>query len=767
MNANIHEDKIEINAKFLGERFRFENKSGDVIIADCEVETNVNGGQCVTLKGPAEQGELMADRVYTFYGRWATYTRANGDIEKQFAFQTFVEHPPAGRAGVVGYLLQAGQGNRFGPATVNKIWNRFGEDSIRITREEPETINRLFRVRMDYCQAVSEWLEDKKKLEQITVQLTGLFSGKGFPRSIIKQILQRWGNSAINRIKKDPYALMTFSGVGFAICDKLYLSLGLRIDRLRRQAYATWFGIYSDSSGHTWFPVQFANAALCKTVGSGADLKRALKMAKKIHKLGETRHGSLAFSREENGAVVESGGTLWIAEGKKALNEKRIAKLISEASEESVFWPDVNDLDGLQDHQKHHLEHALKGPIAILGGSPGTGKSWTGSKLIQKLEKQFGLKKIAVAAPTGKAAVRITDVMKEHGLNYTAKTWHSLLGVDSNGDDNGIWNFQRNEKDPFPYDVIIGDESSMIDTDLMSHILRARSRGTHILFIGDVNQLPPVGHGAPLRDFISAGLPYGELTEIMRNSGGIVEACAAIRDGKHWEAGDNLKVDEDPNQMESIIKHLRQAEQQGFDPVWDCQVVVAVNEKSPLSRKAVNKILQNELNENPEVKGSRFRKGDKVVCLKNGKFEPFDKRSEEAEIYVANGELAEVVEAKSNLLVVKLPNEEQAVKIPVGKSDGESTGCNWDLGYALSVHKSQGSEWPVVLVALDEYPGAKRVCDRSWIYTAISRAKKKCVLIGKKSTADSMCKRQTIMNRKTFLKERLLLNVAEMELAGV
>jgi len=775
---NPAETNIEIDLKFLCEKFRFENRNGDTIIAEAEAATSVNGGKSITIKGPAEPDELLCDRVYTFYGQWTSYTnKRTGDIEQQFSFRTFTEHPPAGRAGVVGYLLQAGQGKRIGPATADKIWRRFGEDSIRVVREEPETINRLFRIRLDYCQAVSEWLERKKKLEQITVQLTGLFAGRGFPRSIIKQVLQRWGNSSITRIKKDPYALMTFSGVGFATCDKLYLSLGLRIDRLRRQAYAAWFGIYSDSSGHTWFPVQFVKSSLNRIVGSGANLKRALKMAKKIHELGETRHGALAFSREEDGALVDSGGTLWIAEGKKASNEKRISQLVADASEEKLFWPDVEELgEGPTEHQKNNLRNALKGPIAILGGSPGTGKSWTGSLLIKRLEKVVGSGNIKVAAPTGKAAVRITDVMKENGLKYTAKTWHSLLGVDANGDNNGIWSFQKNEKDPFECKVIIGDESSMIDTDLMSHILRARRPGTHVLFLGDVNQLPPVGHGAPLRDFISAGLPYGELTKIMRNSGGIVEACAAIRDGEEWTAGDNLVIDEDPGQMETIVRRLEESEANGKDPVWECQVVVAVNKKSPLSRKAVNKVLQNEFNHNPEVKGSIFRKGDKIVCLKNGRYELLNKQpGESVEAYVANGELARVVESRPNLLIVELPNsidpeskeKNRVIKIPVGRGDEESTGCNWDLGYALSVHKSQGSEWPVVLVVLDEYPGARRVCDRSWIYTAISRAKNKCVLIGKKTTGDAMCKRQTILSRKTFLKERLLGDLVNMELAGV
>jgi exodeoxyribonuclease V alpha subunit len=381
---------------------------------------------------------------------------------------------------------------------------------------------------------------------------------------------------------------------------------------------------------------------------------------------------------------------------------------------------------------------------------------------------------VAVAAPTGKAAVRISEVMHGHGLEITAKTWHSLLGVGEVDKVSGRFGFNHNEKNPLQYKVIIGDESSMLDTDLMTSVIKARAVGTQILFLGDVNQLPPVGHGAPLRDMISAGLPYGELTEIQRNSGGIVEACAAMRDGETWGEGDNLKIDSRPDQVKSIVDQLHQAAANGYNPVWNCQVVVAVNEKSPLSRKAVNVILQEEFNENEKIKGSPFRPGDKIVCLKNGFFPLHDETGDPDEIdmdedgraYVANGELAKVEEVEEKFFVASLNSPERVIKIPRGKSGGgeNSTGCSWDLGYALSVHKSQGSEWPVVVVVLDEYPGARRICDRSWIYTAISRAKDSCILVGKKSTADSMCRRQSILNRKTFLRERILLNAAKREL---
>lgn len=445
-------------------------------------------------------------------------------------------------------------------------------------------------------------------------------------------------------------------------------------------------------------------------------------------------------------------------------------------------------------HQRERLSRALSGPIGILGGGPGTGKTYTVAQLVRSLSGPGGpgLDQIAIGAPTGKAAVRVTETLSGHGISLRARTWHSLL---RGGADGG---FLYDRSNPLPYRVLIGDETSMVDLDLMAAIFRARAAGTLVLLVGDVNQLPPVGHGAPLRDLIAAGLPYGELEEIKRNSGGIVEACHAIRRGQRWECGDNLQLfdhGEPEWQIKRMLQLLGCSRDQGQDPIWDCQVVCPVNAKSPLARKRLNDILQRELNPNGDKAGGNpFRTGDKIVNTKNGRFpavefdadDPnLDADQDRGEVYVANGELARVLHVEDRLTVAELANPRRVVKIPRGQSqkeegdqdagsggDGDNdsdkstgTGCSWDLGYALSVHKSQGSEWPTVLVMLDEYPGAKMVASREWIYTAISRAKTSCCLIGRKATADAMCRRQSIWKRKTLLKELALRERAKRELA--
>ncbi len=461
------------------------------------------------------------------------------------------------------------------------------------------------------------------------------------------------------------------------------------------------------------------------------------------------------------------------------------------------LWPEVAAIDGIDDHQREHLARATVSRFGILGGSPGTGKTFTVARLISALidSERVGSHEIAVAAPTGKAAVRLNELFAHPDVNLPVKacTIHSLLGVEQHSE-TGAWGFVHNESCPLPCKVLIVDESSMVDLALMRSLMAARPRGCHVLLVGDVNQLPPVGVGAPLRDLIAAGVPYGELTEIKRNSGGIVEACAAIRDCQGWLhfAGPttNLRIiDERTN--EAKIERLSQiaAEIAGRPDVsiYDLQILVAVNERSELGRKALNSRLQELLNLNPKEPGTQFRVGDKVVCLKNGYYDVATtlevsddvRTNDNGQVYVANGDLGQVLEFDGRRMIVEVTSPKRVVYVPLGKQkdddgeDGESkteesgSGSKWDLGYALSVHKAQGSEAKFVIIVLDDYAGARMICDRAWLYTAISRAKSICYLIGEPELAVRFCRVQKIGKRKTFLRERILQLQAEREVCDL
>lgn len=473
-------------------------------------------------------------------------------------------------------------------------------------------------------------------------------------------------------------------------------------------------------------------------------------------------------------------------------------------------WPSVADDPILSDHQKERAAQATRHRFGILNGSPGTGKTTTAAAIMRKVVEQYGRDTLCVACPTGKAAVRINQSLRNNGVPVAASTIHRLLmigpGFEQSGETGSF-----NEFNPLPFDFIVIDEGSMIDTALMAALMRAIGDNTHVLIIGDIGQLPPVGHGAPLRDLIAAGVPCGELTEIRRNAGLIVRACAAIKDGKRFEtaerydpeAGANLRhfetIDDDETlaSVEELL--LRFREVGTFDPVWQTQILVAVNDRGECSRKLVNDRLQKLLNtDGRRVGANPFAIGDKVICLKNGKYsrvrEPGDPDADKSdpvsyraqrmmipgggmggpeEHYVANGEIGRVVAVNANVFIARFSEDDALVKVVVGKKkeadNGDSTnrsagnnagegdgadkgrGCNFDLAYAITCHKAQGSEAPCVIVIIDEAGG--RVAGREWVYTAISRASKLCVTIGRRAVLEKQAKRVTLQGRKTFLAE--------------
>jgi hypothetical protein len=390
-----------------------------------------------------------------------------------------------------------------------------------------------------------------------------------------------------------------------------------------------------------------------------------------------------------------------------------------------------------------------------------TGKTFTGSGGLKVLKSKYPAHEIAVCAPTGKAAVRITEAMEQYDVGLRATTIHRLL--ETRPGDHGGWRFERNRSNPLREKFIVVDESSMIDSWLMSCLLAACGPETCILFLGDVNQLPPVGRGAPLRDMIAAGLPHGELREIQRNAGTIVRACSAIKDGQSWapdvkidleaESPANLGLLDAPTNLYARQRLVNAVvASAGFcDPVWDAQVIVAVNEKSPLSRTSLNPILQDELNGESEiVENTPFRENDKIICLKNTVL----KGDSGGHHFIANGDIGRVVAAEPSKTLALFTDRQVVVPRIKTRIPGHA-GCDLSLAYAVTCHKFQGSEIPYAFVCLDDSPGAKMICSREWLYTGISRAQKATLFVGRLETAYQMCLKQAIHERKTFLKESI------------
>lgn len=415
--------------------------------------------------------------------------------------------------------------------------------------------------------------------------------------------------------------------------------------------------------------------------------------------------------------------------------------------------------------------------MGILAGVPGTGKTFVAAYIIARCVEAWGLANVAVCAPTGKAAVRLTGAMTVAAARLgvgtiRATTIHQRLEIGRNGHDGRGWAFQRNARNPLEQRFVFVDEVSMLDTDLAAALFAALPAGAHVLLIGDPHQLPPVGKGAPLRDLIrSRKAPCGRLEEIRRNAGAIVEACAKIRRGERFDLGENLvnlPVKHAEDFVRFAFQQVQQAKVDSF--VRDTQFLVATN-KGPLGRVEVNKVLQELYNPHgTRAEGNPFRVMDKVICLRNGWYhtsvEIVDDISGDADAaavdaYVANGEQGTVLAVSDKDSTFHFTNPGRVITVENVRrktEDGEEEGSVEDfaLGYAITCHKSQGSEWPVVAVLIDEGTGARQICSREWLYTAISRAGRLCYMVGDMAVARMMPRRPQLDKRKTRLAELLM-----------
>jgi exodeoxyribonuclease V alpha subunit len=535
---------------------------------------------------------------------------------------------------------------------------------------------------------------------------------------------------------------MDLPGVGFLTCHNLYRDLGGNTTRKKCQALAAWYTMHASGAGHTWFaPALVANGINELVSTSIPDPLPALRLAKRARRI--------AVRRDEM-------GTPWLADYHHDQQEGAIAQRVARMLDDDGDWPEIDRLDA-SPHQRQQAANAMaRGRIGILTGGPGTGKTRTTARLVAAMEDRWGSGQVACCAPTGKAAVRLSEVMDGYGVGVRARTIHSLLGVTAHAEGGG-WSFEHGPGKPLPFRAIVLDEGSMPDVPIMASLLEAMPQGAHLLMVGDTGQLPPVGHGKPMDDLIRAGVGYGELTETFRNGGTIVEACRRIGLGQPFlvdkeldpPSGKNLyhlhaseeRVDE---VLWSSIQRLARAGV--VEPVMGLQVITAVNEKTPCSRQRLNEFLQGTINpDGARAAGTSFRQHDKVVCLKNG----FIKQDDQSETFVANGEQGRVVGVDAGTITVALTAPTRVIRVR-----GEAL-RRWDLAYAISCHKAQGSEWPVVIVVLDPSYGARMVTSREWLRTAISRAKTACLLVGSLDVARRMVQREVISRRKTFLPERI------------
>ena len=293
----------------------------------------------ITIKGQAEPTDLNERSTYRFLGTFRDYLNPRRHYsegpERQFHFRTFIEHVPHDPDGLVQYLASNGKGHGIGPAKAKKLVESFGAEAVLIEcRNNPERVASIANVPSWQAEAFAELLKSKAATENVQLEVDKLLTGNGFPKTLTRRVIREWGNTAAERITQDPYVLMQFKGVGFRLCDKLYMSLGLDPKAIRRQALSMWYAIASDMQGHCWYPAVEMIGKLQTMIGSGCDYKEAIRYAKGEI---EAEYGMISTLRTDgpDGPIIDAGGTLWLAEYKVACQEDELAGLIVDAMHEA------------------------------------------------------------------------------------------------------------------------------------------------------------------------------------------------------------------------------------------------------------------------------------------------------------------------------------------------------------------------------------------------------------------------------------------------
>jgi hypothetical protein len=858
--------RLAWSAKGEGRRFviasvDLEKESNDPACPWCKGQNDRNcvcRNESVSVKGDASPEEFIIDLEYRFWGKWG---KRNEKYGNEFLFKQLKRDEPHSRVAVVGYLRQFATG--IGPVYASQLWDAFGTEAVRVLRTDPSRAANALGIPVAKAKSASDALNHDGANEDLRLELTQLLDGRGFSKKLYEIVIRKWGLSAPDRIRRDPFTLLVhrFPSCGFGRCDRLYTDLGLPLDRLKRQFMCIWRALKENGDGHTWHPISVAEVAVKAGISGigeekidwqravrlgtragwlrtrkdaegrwwiaeakradneasvASDMRRLMKVANNGNReldqcgisslgeaidLGSNRENSECVNctsegRAQHSGEVESSGNTGLetehgirANGLSLRNpstEKADSLQGSKVDQPSenvvvrklgVSWPNPDEISGLTAHQREQLRIAFTGPVSILTGDPGTGKTTAASLVLRYMAQQIGSHNIAVCSPTNLAAMRMRSVLESHSVTGIAVgTFHRILAVQRNGRDGDGWGFFFNRQNKLPIKLLLVDEDSMRDIDISASLLEAVPDGCLILFLGDPNQLPPVGHGAPLRDGIAAGLPHGHFTEILRNSGSITKFCEACRAGQkpvppafidldrkmNWRHVEASKAVDQKLALRSMLQSLGNFEidSQRVDPIRDCQVIVGLNEKGDIPRQILNPEIQAVLNPlGEQIEGNPFRVNDKVICQDNCKLklftdDPDADPDESPDEFVSNGEIGFVRQVRKRFSVVELEGA-RTVRVPVARGDGDNdSNGSFDLAYAVTFHKSQGSQWPIVFCLSDR--AANRLGSRELWNTGGSRPTTLLVTIGELSTIARQCQRVALRDRKTFLKELIL-----------
>lgn len=754
--------------------------------------------------GRVVMGEMLKPRngeAYRFYGE---YRPQKNYPEPAFFFTTFEVVIEQSENGITKYIYDYVDG--IGRVKAAALVNAFGTDTLNVLRSDPDRAASVPGISETNVKAIRRHFDEEAPFDPAAyATLVDLFADHRMPRRVVTKLLEIFGSNAPQAIRDNPYLLLAMPRMGWMTVDSLATAkIGYDSAGIHRHAAAILEALDELAlDGHTY--------------GARGEVESAARQLLGGPVIAEAWSAVLATDKVVMN-TDEFGGEVW-ALARLDSAERTIARRLQDLATYALPLPTGLDDGGLEGLQVDGLRMMETYGVSILAGSPGTGKSFSLTKAISSLVPTG--KVMMIMAPTGKAAKRAAELLSHHlpGNTVQCSTVHKALGPKPSEAEVGVpqveaklgrgreeFAFGRGESDPLKVDVAVFDEVSMMDVSLTASALSAIPLGARVIFVGDPNQLPSVGPGSVLRDMLEANIPNTVLTEIRRNSGRIVRACHAIKDGIVPEpaglvdlaAGENwvhIELSEPANILAEIVRRFevvlaKSPNARTFDPIWDMQVVCPQIEK-PAGiccrdiNRALSPLLNPERGTTQDIRGGNgdgdseangfeppFRPGDKIVRTKNGMVDELlpltsttahadfrwrDQAYEVKEIPVVNGDLGQVLDIvpgpKGSSVVVKFLNPDRLCRLAYSE-------CHLIQAYALTAHKCQGSGMPYVILPVHQsYFWDNRkligIWHRELIYTAFSRAEKLLVTIGQFSAIRQAVGRKTVHTRRTRLVERI------------
>ena len=650
--------------------------------------------------------------------------------------------------------LGSGAIKGIGQTMASRIVKKFREDTFRIIEEEPERLAEIKGISERKAMEIASQMEEKKDMRKSMIYLQKY----GISTKLAAKIYQRYGMKVHQILEENPYRLADdIEGVGFRTADEIAARIGIHTDSDYRIRGGLFYILQQAvAEGHIYLPEEL--------------LLRRAKVLLGIE-IEDIEKYIMDLCMERKTVMKEKDGKVIVYPAHYYYMELNTAKMLNDLDIDCQMPEDMMEkrLRAVEEKEKIELDplqhkaviESIKHGLLILTGGPGTGKTTTINTMIQFFESE-GLS-ILLAAPTGRAAKRMTEA-----TGYEAQTIHRLLEVNGNPEEESTGGFLRNRENPLEADVIIIDEMSMVDLNLMHALLSAVVQGTRLILVGDVDQLPSVGPGSVLKDIISSErFHVVTLTKIFRQAGesDIIMNAHKINAGEPVELNKKsrdfffVKCDEADTIIGGIIALIQRKLPQYVQAHPNEIQVMTPTRKGLLGVERMNVILQKYLNPadekktEREINGRLFREGDKVMQIKNNYQLEWEICTRfgltvDKGMGVFNGDMGVISEINEYKETVEVEYDEgRKVKYGFDMVD------ELELAYAITVHKSQGSEYPAVILPL--LPGPKLLYNRNLLYTAVTRAKKCLTIIGSDTTFQEMIRNKSEQERYTSLAERI------------